>query len=178
MASAARDLRYNSRNAVYGDLAYDLDRELRERELGHAGELPRTREVTVPAAKPKVRSVSHVQVREAQRVSALSVVGFAAAAVLALLVLMSYIQLTALSAETVELKQQLSALEKENVTLTAQHERMFDLDAVKEAAAAAGMTKPRCDLPAGGAGHPQPRADVPEPRDLRGGGIFRLRAAL
>ena len=142
MASAARDLRYNSRSAVYGDLAYDLDRELRERELGHAGELPRTREVTVPAAKPKVRSVSHVQVREAQRVSALSVVGFAAAAVLALLVLMSYIQLTALSAETVELKQQLSALEKENVTLTAQHERMFDLDAVKEAAAAAGMTKP------------------------------------
>ena len=142
MASAARDLRYNSRNAVYGDLAYDLDRELRERELGHAGELPRTREVTVPAAKPKVRSVSHVQVREAQRVSALSVVGFAAAAVLALLVLMSYIQLTALSAETVELKQQLSTLEKENVTLTAQHERMFDLDAVKEAAADAGMTKP------------------------------------
>ena len=65
-----------------------------------------------------------------------------AAAVLALLVLMSYIQLTALSAETVELKQQLSALETENVTLTAQYERMFDLDAVKEAAEAAGMTKP------------------------------------
>ena len=142
MASAARDLRYNSRNAVYGDLAYDLDRELRERELGHAGEMPRARETAVPAAQPKVRSVSRVQVREAQRVSALSVVGFAAAAVLALLVLMSYIQLTALSAETVELKQQLSTLEKENVTLTAQHERMFDLDTVKAAAEAAGMTKP------------------------------------
>ena len=142
MASAARDLRYNSRNAVYGDLAYDLDRELRERELSHAGELPRGREVSVPVAQPKVRSVSHVQVREAQKISVLSVVGFAAGAVLALLVLMSYIQLTALSAETVELKQQLSALETENVTLTAQYERMFDLDAVKEAAEAAGMTKP------------------------------------
>ena len=57
MASAARDLRYNSRSAVYGDLAYDLDRELRERELGHAGEMPRARETAVPAAQPKVRSV-------------------------------------------------------------------------------------------------------------------------
>ena len=142
MASATRDLRYNSRSAVYGDLAYDLDRELRERELGHAGEMPRARETAVPAAQPKVRSVSHVQVREAQRVSVLSVVGFAAVAALALLMLMSYIQLTALSAETVELKSQLSSLETENVTLTAQYERMFDLDAVKEAAEAAGMTKP------------------------------------
>ena len=67
MASAARDLRYNSRSAVYGDLAYDLDRELRERELRHAGEAPRTRETAVPAAVPKVRSVSRVQVRERQR---------------------------------------------------------------------------------------------------------------
>ena len=110
MASVARDLRYNSRSAVYGDLAYDLDRELRERELGHAGEMPRARETAVPAAQPKVRSVSHVQVREAQRVSVLSVVGFAAVAALALLMLMSYIQLTALFAETVELKSQLSSL--------------------------------------------------------------------
>ena len=142
MASAARDLRYNSRSAVYGDLAYDLDRELRERELRHAGEAPRTRETAVPAVAPKVRSVSRVQVRERQRVSAFSVVGFAVVGILAVLVLMSYIQLTALSADMVSLKSQLSALETENVTLTAQHERMFDLDTVKAAAEAAGMTKP------------------------------------
>ncbi len=142
MASAARDLRYNSRSAVYGDLAYDLDRELRERELRHAGEAPRRREAAAPAVKPKVRSVSRVQVRERQHVSALSVVGFMAVAAMAVLVLMSYIQLTGLSTETVRLKSQLSALETENVTLTAQHERMFDLDTVKAAAEAAGMTKP------------------------------------
>ena len=142
MASAARDLRYNSRSAVYGDLAYDLDRELRERELRHAGEAPRTRETAVPAVAPKVRSVSRVQVRERQRVSAFSVVGFAVVGILTVLVLMSYIQLTALSAETVSLKKQLSALETENVTLTAQYERMFDRNTVKEAAEAAGMSKP------------------------------------
>ena len=45
--------------------------------------------------------------------------GFAAVAALAVLVLMSYIQLTALSSETVALKKQMSALETENVTLTA-----------------------------------------------------------
>ena len=116
MASAAKDLRYNHRNAVYGSLAYDLDRELRERELGHAGEAPLQREVALE--RPKVRSVSKVQVRQRQHLSAFSVVGFAAVAALAVLVLMSYIQ------------------------LTAQHERMFDLDTVKAAAEAAGMTKP------------------------------------
>ena len=140
MASAAKDLRYNHRNAVYGSLAYDLDRELRERELRHAGEAPLQREVVVE--RPKVRSVSKVQTRERQHLSAFSVVGFTAVAALAVLVLMSYIQLTALSADMVSLKSQLSALETENVTLTAQHERMFDLDTVKAAAEAAGMTKP------------------------------------
>ena len=124
MASAAKDLRYNHRNAVYGSLAYDLDRELRERELGHAGEASLQREVALE--RPKVRSVSKVQVRQRQHLSAFSVVGFTAVAALAVLVLMSYIQLTALSSETVALKKQLSALETENVTLTAQYERMFD----------------------------------------------------
>ena len=90
--------------------------------------------------RPKVRSVSKVQVRQRQHLSAFSVVGFTAVAALAVLVLMSYIQLTALSAETVSLKKQLSALETEN--LTAQYERMFDRNTVKEAAEAAGMSKP------------------------------------
>ncbi|WP_455582076.1 hypothetical protein [Dysosmobacter sp.] len=140
MASAAKELRYNHANAVYGSLAYDLDRELRERELGHAGEAPRQREAALE--RPKVRSVSKVRTRERQQLSVFSVVGFAAVAALAVLVLMSYVQLTALSAETVALKKQLTTLETENVTLTAQYERMFDRNTVKEAAESAGMSKP------------------------------------
>jgi len=50
--------------------------------------------------------------------------------------------LTALSAETVALKQEITQLESENVVLTAQYERMFDRNSVKEAAEAAGMSKP------------------------------------
>ena len=55
---------------------------------------------------------------------------------------MSYIQLTVLSAETVELQSQLATLQTENMNLSNQYEQMFDLDAVKEASEAAGMSRP------------------------------------
>ena len=142
--AAARELRYNSRSAVYGDLAYDLDREVRERALRHAGEAPRhqTAVEAVPKAKPRVRSLSKAQVRQRQKVSVLSVLGVGAAIGLAVMVLMGYIQLTIISDEVVSLQNQLEELQTENVTLTAQHEQMFDMATVKEVAAAAGMAKP------------------------------------
>lgn len=137
--SAARDLR-NSYGSVSGNLARSLDREVLEHDLRHAGELTRQREAV--HQQPKVRSLEKVQVRERQRVSFLSVAGFAAVIALALAVLMNYIQLTAISSDVVALQSELSTLKTEYVTLTAQHEQMFDLDTVKEAAEAAGMTKP------------------------------------
>ena len=142
--AAARELRYNSRSAVYGDLAYDLDREVRERALRHAGEAPRhqTAVEAVPKAKPRVRSLSKAQERQRQKVSVLSVLGVGAAIGLAVMVLMGYIQLTIISDEVVSLQNQLEELQTENVTLTAQHEQMFDLATVKEVAEAAGMSKP------------------------------------
>ena len=140
MASAVGELRYYSGRAVSGSLAYDLDRELRERELSHAGEMPRHREQV--REQPKVRRVAKVQVRQAQKVSAVTVVGFGTVIALSILVLMSYIQLMVLSAGTVELQSELTALEAENVTLTTQYEQMFALAPVKEAAEAAGMAKP------------------------------------
>ena len=56
--------------------------------------------------------------------------------------LLSYVQLTTLAADTVTLKSQLTTLQAENVSLTAQHEQMFDMATVKEVASAAGMSKP------------------------------------
>ena len=142
MASAARELRYQSRSAVSGNLAYDLDLEVRERALRHAGELPREQAAAQSAEKPQVRRIARTQVRQRQHLSVLSVVGFGAVTALAILVLMSYIQLTALSADMVSLQSELEELETENVSLTAQHEELFDLDTVKETAEAAGMSKP------------------------------------
>ncbi|WP_300861409.1 hypothetical protein [uncultured Oscillibacter sp.] len=138
MAAAARDTRYRRKQAVNGSLAYDLDYAVRERELRHAGEAPRVRE----KAKAKVRETTRVLVRARQVVSPLAVLSVTAIMGLALVVLMSYVQLTLLSAETVKLQTQLEELETENVSLTSQYQRMFDMASVKEAAEAAGMSKP------------------------------------
>lgn len=141
MAATARELRYRqSERAVDGSLARDLDWAVRERELRHAGEAPRHQEQV--RQQPKVHAAPKVLVRERQQVSLFSLLGFAAVAGLAVLVLMSYIQFTALASDTVALKKQLSTLETEHATLTAQYEQMFDLTTVREAAEAAGMTKP------------------------------------
>ena len=144
--ATAKELRYDAKHAVFGNVAYDLDWELRERELRHAGEAPAhapapaRRERAAERAQTNV--ATHVQVREKQHLSVFSVVGFVAVAVMAVMVLMSHIQLTALSAETVALKKEITQLQSEKVVLTAQYERMFDRNSVKEAAEAAGMSKP------------------------------------
>jgi len=142
MATAAWDLRYQNRGPVDGSLAHDLDWAVRERELNHAGEAPRRREIELEVPKVRTQSKSKVRVRERQHVSIFSVLGFTAVLGMAVLVLMSYIQLTMLSADTVALKGQLATLETEHVRLTAQYEQMFDLATVQEAAEAAGMVKP------------------------------------
>ena len=140
LVAATRELRYNNRNAVYGNLAYDLDREVREHELRHAGEAQRRQEAV--RERPKIRSLSKAQVRQRQKISILSVLGVGAAIGLSVLVLLYYIQLTTISDEVVALQNQLAELKTENVSLTAQHEQMFDLATVKEVAEAAGMSKP------------------------------------
>ena len=139
MAATARELQYRqSGRAVDGSLARDLDWAVRERELTHAGELPRHRE----KEQIKVHEKPKVQVRERQHVSPFTVLGTMAAIGMAVLLLMGYIQLTVLSADTVALKKELSTLQTENLRLTTEYERMFDLATVKEAAEAAGMVKP------------------------------------
>ena len=80
--------------------------------------------------------------RQRQRVPVLSILGFTVVLGMAVVVLMGYIQLTVLSSDTVALKEELKTLKTENVMLTAQYERMFDLANVREAAEAAGMSKP------------------------------------
>ena len=140
MASAAREYRYAHREfSTNGSLARDLDWAVRERELEHAGEVPRHERTQ---AAPKVYHKDQVLVRERQAIPVLSVLGVTAVAVAAVMLLLSYVQLTTLAADTVALKSELTVLQAENVSLTAQHEQMFDLATVKEVAEAAGMSKP------------------------------------
>ena len=82
------------------------------------------------------------RVRERQRVSGVLVLGFAALAAMVVVVLMSYAQLTSISADVVSMQKELKTLDAEHVALLTQYERTFDLETVKAAAAAAGMNKP------------------------------------
>ena len=68
--------------------------------------------------------------------------GFAALAAMVVVVLMSYAQLTSISADVVSMQKELKTLDAEHVALLTQYERTFDLETVKAAAVAAGMNKP------------------------------------
>ena len=92
--------------------------------------------------KARVYEAPRVLLRARQYVSPLAVLSVSAIMGLALLLLMNYVQLTRLSAETVKLQSQLAELETENTDLTARYQQMFDMASVKEAAEAAGMSKP------------------------------------
>ena len=144
MASAARDLRYQNSYGVDGSLARDLDWAVRERELRHAGEAPRHQEQTLVREQPReqTQTRTHVRVRERQQVSVGAVAGFAAVIGMMVLVLLSYVQLTVLAADTVALKNQLNTLQSDHAALSAEYEQMLDLATVREAAEAAGMAKP------------------------------------
>ena len=73
---------------------------------------------------------------------AITLLGFAALAAMVVVVLMSYAQLTSISADVVSMQKELKTLDAEHVALLTQYERTFDLETVKAAAVAAGMNKP------------------------------------
>ncbi len=125
-----------------GTIPGSLDWEVRRRELEHAGEaeVETGQRETLGAARKRRREAA--QVRRRSRMPILGILGAAAAVGLMVALLMGYIELTRLSTETVRLKTQLETLKSENVVLSAKHDRMFDLASVKEAAEAAGMSKP------------------------------------
>lgn len=134
---------------VVGDLAYDFDYEEPRTARRTA---PRTRIETErremrraePARAPRkaAETAARPRVRERQKVSGVLLLGFAALAALVVMVLMSYAQLTSISADVVSMQKELKTLETEHVALLTQYERTFDLTKIKAAAAAAGMNKP------------------------------------
>ena len=65
--------------------------------------------------------------------SVFAVVGFLAVGVFAALLLLSYVQLTVTSDELVGLRSQLTQLESENATLSAQYEQVFDAEHIQQA---------------------------------------------
>ena len=125
---------------VEGNLAYDFDYEEKRAQRRER----RAEEKTEPRPAPQQvqRPQTTVRTRERQKVSLTVLVGFGALAALVLMLVMSYAQLAAISSNVVSMKNELTALQDEHVTLLTQYEQTFDLATVKQAAEAAGMAKP------------------------------------
>ncbi len=142
MAAEAR--RRTTRYETYGSAAYDPVWE------GGSVAAPRREEVLRPRprVRPKERTLARprVQVSEAGTGSPFAVVGFLSVGVLAVLLLMSYVRLTVINDETVQLRSQLSELEEEEAKLLTQYELAYDLREIEEQLTADGtMVKPGSD---------------------------------
>ena len=125
---------------VVGNLAYDERYAERRAPRRESEQREQPREEFIRPPRRQEKKTARPRVRERQRVSGVLVLGFAALA--ALVVLMSYAQLTSISADVVSMQKELKTLDAEHVALLTQYERTFDLETVKAAAAAAGMNKP------------------------------------
>ena len=91
-----------------------------------------------PQAAPKVRTRTRVRVREQQRVAPFALCGFAAALAIAVVLLLGYVRLNEVYAESVTLQNQLTALESEGAQLEARYEEVFDMRTLEQAAEADG----------------------------------------
>lgn len=129
MATERRTRRYET----YGSLAYQP-----EYERGTAAP-QRTRRSAQPqrVSRPRVQPRTHVAarpsvaVRPQSAVSPFAIIGFAAVALIALLVVMTSAQLAMVNDETVDLKATLSDLQDEEKILRAQYELAYDLSAIE-----------------------------------------------
>ena len=133
--------RYSGR--VVGNLAYDPAYEERQRRLRHEhGQEHERREEFIRPPQPKVERRSAPVRRKREKISSGALCGFLAVAAMVALLILCRAQLTELSADMVSMQKELSALEDEHVSLLTRYEKTFDLATIKEAAAAAGMSKP------------------------------------
>lgn len=138
MAATARQKSFDPyRNVGY---AYEgsAARVLEQEEVLQPRTQPRVRPRHVQLERPKV------EVRPAGKLSLFAVTGFAAVAVLAVMVLMSVAQLTSLSDQVVSMEAQIAQLKQEENTLTARYEMAYDLGAIESAVTAEGtMSRPQ-----------------------------------
>ena len=105
-----------------------------------------------PLARPhtksrtRTRTQTKLRVRKQQKVSPMAVAGFLAVAALAIVVLLSYANLVAVSDRVVHLQNDLASLEEQGEILKAKYERTFNLNAIEEQFTSLGaMAKPRTD---------------------------------
>ena len=124
--------------STYGSLAYDLDALARERQLEEAGTMPQRR----PEDQYQVRTRTHAKAQAKARPAPIVLGGIALLCTMVLVLMLGYVQLTKVSHQVGQIKNQITALTDEHVDLLTQYEKVFDLATIKEVAEKAGMSKP------------------------------------
>lgn len=135
----AQKYRHNGA-ATYGSLAYDLDAIVRERQLEEAGTMPERKRAEEPVVRR--RSDTHAKAQAKTRPSPVTVCGMAVLCTLVAVLLLGYVQLTAVGASISAMNNELGTLKTEHVALLTEYEKTFDLATIKATAEAAGMSKP------------------------------------
>ena len=108
---------------VVGNLAYDERYAERRAPRRESEQREQPREEFIRPPRRQEKKAVRPRVRERQRVSGVLVLGFAALAAMVVVVLMSYAQLTSISADVVSMQKELKTLDAEHVALLTQYER-------------------------------------------------------
>ncbi|MDE7262808.1 MAG: hypothetical protein K2N78_12225 [Oscillospiraceae bacterium] len=138
---------YRPPGAVDGNLARKLDYRELERRLDNSGQMDfdqlyHRQRMSDAERRAKQRAKLRASVRPAQHISPVIIAGALCVAGLMIALLMCYVKINAISRSIVSMKNQITRLEVEQVSLLTRHEQAFDMSTVKEAAEAAGMTQP------------------------------------
>lgn len=123
--------------AVTGNVAY---------QLNQAQPKPERKQRETPQPQPQrsreAQRRARPAVREAQRVSLFGVIGFAVVGLAMALVLVSYVQLNSIYAETSAMEDTLSELKTEAGILEVEYNTIFDTATLTAAAEEAGLVTP------------------------------------
>ena len=141
MAATKAKKRYRTPGVVNGSLAYDFN--TLERQLDRTGRMtPDLYTAPMEEHAADVIARAHektkAQIRQADALAPAMVAAFALVAVMMVLMVMCYVELSVISNSVVDKRAQVTALQTEQVLLTTKHEQAFDLATVK----AAGMSLP------------------------------------
>ncbi|MDD7221328.1 MAG: hypothetical protein SOW00_01480 [Oscillospiraceae bacterium] len=151
MADSRKRRPAQRKSSTYGSMAYKLDyySDVVAVPQPRVAPMPRTAPKAQPKADPQVttrvreRSRVRVTTRQQQAVAPFAIIGFLAAAAIAVVLLLGNIQLNSLYADNVQLQKQLTTLKTEHADLTAQFELKFDQAKLEAAVAADGtLAKP------------------------------------
>ena len=132
------DQRRRPGTTTYGNLAYDLDNLVRQRNLEEAGKVREQERQERPRPQPRRQA----QAQPRPKASPLMVGGIVILAAMVMALIMGYVRLTTISGNVSQLKNELAVLNDEHVSLLTRYEQTFDLATIKETAEAAGMSKP------------------------------------